>query len=178
MSRRSLSSLIVIAAIALMVLGVAGAATARNDDLAKIKAATSRFHSLSQAEAAGYGPFYVCAEEPGVGTMGQHYVKAPLVDDWHVDPLQPEALVYEPKKHGGYQLVALEYVVVAATIPAGQAVPTVLGQPMTFVAGGTNRYGLPDFYQRHVWLYDSNPLGLFNDWNPTVSCRGNGDGGG
>jgi hypothetical protein len=109
--------------------------------------------------------------------MGQHYVKGPLVDDPAVDLTQPEALVYEPKANGGYKLVALEYVVIAATLPAGASAPTVMGQPMTFVPAG-NRYGLPDFYQRHVWLYDQNPLGLFNDWNPTVSCRGNGYNGG
>ncbi len=33
-----------------------------------------------------------------------------------------------------------------------------------------NRYGLPAFYQLHVWLWKRNPNGLFNDWNPTVRC--------
>jgi hypothetical protein len=177
MRRRSLISLVATGALLLVTLGVASGAMARNDDLAKVRAATSRFHSLSQAKAAGYGAFYVCTEQPGVGTMGQHYVKGPLVDDPAVDLSQPEALVYEPKADGGYRLVALEYVVIAATLPAGASAPTVMGQPMTFVPAG-NRYGLPDFYQRHVWLYDQNPLGLFKDWNPTVSCRGNGDNGG
>jgi hypothetical protein len=43
-----------------------------------------------------------------------------------------------------------------------------------------NRYGIePDgFYQRHYWLYRSNPLGSFADWNPRVSCGDEGDGGG
>ena len=55
--------------------------------------------------------------------------------------------------------------------------PTVLGVEMRHVPSG-NRYGIePDgFYQRHLWLYDRNPAGLFADWNPTVSCRGTGDG--
>ena len=46
--------------------------------------------------------------------------------------------------------------------------------------GSGNRYGIePDgFYERHYWLYKSNPSGTFSDWNPTVSCRGNGDNGG
>jgi hypothetical protein len=177
MRRRSLISLFASATLVVIALGVASGAMARNDDLAKVRAATSRFHSVSAATAAGYGPFYVCTEQPGVGTMGQHYVKGPLVDDPAVDLTTPEALVYEPKQDGGYRLVAFEYVVIAATLPSGASAPTVMGQPMTFVPAG-NRYGLPDFYQRHVWLYDQNPLGLLNDWNPTVSCRGNGDGGG
>jgi hypothetical protein len=177
MRRRSFLTLVATGAIALVGLGVASGAMARNDDLARVRAATSRFHSLSQATAAGYGPFYVCTEQPGVGTMGQHYVKGSLVEDPAVDLTKPEALVYEPKPNGGYRLVALEYVVIAATLPAGASAPTVLGRPMTFVPAG-NRYGLPDFYQRHVWLYDRNPRGLLDDWNPTVSCRGNGDDGG
>jgi hypothetical protein len=38
-----------------------------------------------------------------------------------------------------------------------------------------NRYGLPDFYELHAWIWKGNPRGVFDDWNPTVSCRGNGD---
>lgn len=178
MSRRLLPLLAATAALLVVALGAAGGASARGDQLAAIKAATARFHSLAAAEAAGYVPFYVCTEQPGVGTMGQHYVRGDLVGDPAVDLTLPEALVYEPKPNGGYRLVALEYVVIAATLPDGASAPTVMGAPMTFVPGGTNRYGLPDFYQRHVWLYDSNPLGLFSDWNPTVSCHGTGDQGG
>ncbi len=25
-------------------------------------------------------------------------------------------------------------------------------------------------YDRHVWLWKDNSNGLFNNWNPTVSC--------
>src|SRR5207247_56909 len=59
----------------------------------------------------------------------------------------------------------------------GSATPTVLGQNMLFRAAG-NRYGLPNFYERHAWLWQGNPLGLYNDWNPDISCLGNGDNGG
>lgn len=171
-------SILFIAGAALLAttLAVAGGASARQDELTAIRAATARFQSIGQAEKAGYGPFYVCTEQPGVGTMGQHYVNGDLVGDPAVDLARPEALVYEPTSNGGYRLVALEYVVIEASLNGAPA-PTVLGQPMTKVLAG-NRYGLPNFYQRHVWLYDANPLGLLNDWNPTVSCRGTGDGGG
>ena len=33
-----------------------------------------------------------------------------------------------------------------------------------------NRYGLPAFYELHAWLFRSNPSGMFEDWNPRVSC--------
>jgi hypothetical protein len=38
-----------------------------------------------------------------------------------------------------------------------------------------NRYGVPSFYQIHVWLWKSNPAGIFSDWNERVSCLGMGD---
>jgi hypothetical protein len=183
--RRSILALVALGAVLVMALGAVGGATARNDQLATIKAATSRFHSLAQAEAAGYGPIYMCTEQPGVGTMGWHYANGALVGDPALDPLQPEVLVYEPKANGGYRLVAIEYVKLAPGVPRTATPPTVLGTSLTWMPGPenieglpANRYGLPNFYQLHLWLYDSNPLGLFADWNPEVTCRGTGDGGG
>ena len=49
------------------------------------------------------------------------------------------------------------------------APPILYGQRFARVAAG-NRYGLPDFYELHVWHQKANPSGIFNDWNPTVSC--------
>ena len=69
---------------------------------------TARFNSIQQATKAGYVPFYICAEQPGVGTMGQHYVNFDLVGDPTIDPLKPEALVYEPQANGTFKLVALD----------------------------------------------------------------------
>jgi hypothetical protein len=59
----------------------------------------------------------------------------------------------------------------------GATTPTVFGVDMEFVPSG-NRYGLPDFYERHLWLWQGNPSGLDYEWNPNVSCLGNGDNGG
>ena len=30
--------------------------------------------------------------------------------------------------------------------------------------------GMPVHYDLHVWLFDSNPDGVFAPWNPSVSC--------
>lgn len=174
--RRRLALLITTAlALGALGSGVAVGVDAKDDVLRAAQQATARFHSLAQAERAGYVPFYHCAEEPGVGTMGQHYVNFDLVGDPAIDPLAPEALVYEPKANGGYRLVAIEWVRVG---PAEASPPTVFGVPLSYVPA-PNRYDIePGFYQRHLWLYASNPLGQFADWNPDVSCRGTGDGGG
>ena len=145
-------------------------------DLAAIRNATAKYHDVNTAIADGYGPFYICTDKEGVGTMGQHYVKGPLVGDPAVDPLRPEALVYEPQKDGGLKLVAVEYVTFQADWHAafGEGTPSILGRPMIAVGAG-NRYGLPPFFERHVWLWSPNPLGIYEDWNPSVTCRGNGD---
>jgi hypothetical protein len=174
--RRFLLTAIALGAIAIIGLGMAMTASARQSSAAAVRAVTARFNSIEQAKRAGYERFYVCAEQPGVGTMGQHYVKFALVGDPAIDPLHPEALVYEPRPDGTYKLVALEWVRVG---PATDPAPSVLGVPMLHVGSG-NRYGIePDgFYERHYWLYESNPLGAFADWNPNVSCQGTGDGGG
>jgi hypothetical protein len=174
---RRLAILITLAtALTVLGLGVAISASARADVLKSVHTVTARFQSLHQAVRAGYVAFYVCTEQPGVGTMGQHYVNFDLVGNPAIDPLHPEALVYEPQANGKFRLVALEWVRVG---PVTNPAPRVLGVPMLHVASG-NRYGIePDgFYERHYWLYKSNPLGRFADWNPRVSCRGNGDNGG
>ena len=175
MKRRFAIPAVTIAALTVMGFGLALGANAKADEQSTVRAVTARFNSLEQAKQAGYVPFYVCAEQPGVGTMGQHYVNFDLVGDPAIDPLQPEALVYEPRADGTFKLVALEWVRVGAQEATA---PTVLGHDLLYRTA-PNRYGIePGFYERHYWLYKSNPLGAFEDWNPTVSCRGTGDNGG
>lgn len=171
------------AAIALSLLVVpafAGSTVAAGkSDAAAVRQATMRYHDVNAALADGYVEFYKCTEQPGVGTMGQHFVKPSLVGDPAIDPLHPEVLVYTPTRSGGLRLVAVEYVTIAAAWQDafGSATPSVLGQDMLFRAAG-NRYGLPDFYERHAWIWQGNPSGTFADWNPDITCLGNGDKGG
>jgi hypothetical protein len=175
MRRRIAILLVTMSALTVMGFGLAMGASAQADVFKTVHNLTARFNSIQQAEKAGYEPFYICAEQPLVGTMGQHYVNFGLVGDPTIDPLKPEALVYEPQANGKYKLVALEWVRVG---PEEAAAPTVLGHDM-FYRSAPNRYGIePGFYERHYWLYKANPLGAFEDWNPTVSCRGTGDNGG
>jgi hypothetical protein len=185
MMRRRLSILgITMAALATIGLAMALGASAKNDVLSTVRPLTAKYQSVAQARKDGYAPFYVCTEQPGVGTMGQHFVKGSLVDGV-ADPTQPEALVYEPTSNGGYKLVALEWVIPSPGTPRSAPPPTLFGIQMNWRPGPENteglppnRFGLPNFYELHYWLYKSNPLGTFNDWNPDVSCRGTGDNGG
>jgi hypothetical protein len=160
----------------LAIAGSAVAVASGQGSIASVRAATEKFHSVEAAVAAGYGPFYLCTDEnSGLGAMGQHYVNGALVGDPAVDPLTPEAVIYEPKPDGTYRLVGVEYVTFqAAWDETHSAPPSLFGRTFKLVGAG-NRYGLPAFYQLHLWLWRPNPSGLFNDWNPKVSCRGNGD---
>jgi hypothetical protein len=144
-----------------------------------VREATLKYRDINAAIGDGYALFYQCTEQPGVGTMGQHFVKGSLVGDPAIDPLHPEVLVYAPKRNGDWKLVAVEYVTLAPlwdeAFPSQW--PTVLGQDLLFREAG-NRYGLPDFYERHAWIWQGNPAGMFEDWNPSITCLGTGDNGG
>jgi hypothetical protein len=172
--RALLITTVVLASVAAIV-GSSIAMAASQRSVAAVRQATAAFHDLSAAEDAGYGPFYLCTDQAGEGAMGQHYVNGGLVGDPAIDPLAPEALVYEPMPGGGYRLVGVEYVTFQDAWDANHAnPPSLFGRTFALVGAG-NRYGLPAFYELHVWLWRPNPSGIFNDWNPSVSCRGNGD---
>ena len=167
---------IAFATAALALLAPAAAAAREPSGLSTARAATARYHNIDTALTAGYGLLtdaqgVACIDNPGVGGMGIHYVKNELVGDAVVDAATPEALVYEPRRNGRLRLVALEYVVLQdAWDAAHPSPPELFGREFELIPAG-NRYGLPPFYELHAWLWKFNPRGLFDDWNPRVSCR-------
>jgi len=82
--------------------------------IAQVREATAPFRRVATAQATGYAQFLGCIDEPGQGAMGIHFVNGNFVGDTVLNPLQPEALVYEPGEHGQLKLVALEYIVFQA----------------------------------------------------------------
>ena len=136
----------------------------------EVRQATEAFHDVNAALAAGYGSAGSCVSGPEVGAMGVHFPNGTLVNDGELDAAQPEILVYE-QRHGRLQLLGVEYIVIAEPWDAKKVGPPVLdGQHFHYV-GSPNRYGLPAFYELHVWAWKNNPNGMFVDWNPTVSCE-------
>jgi hypothetical protein len=96
--------------------------------------------------------------------MGYHYINAASLDA-NVDVLAPEAMVYAPGPNGQLKLGAVEYIVpVGAWEEAGnEELPTVLGQ----------EFHLNEsiwVYVLHAWIWNHNPSGMFEDWNPNVTC--------
>jgi hypothetical protein len=136
-----------------------------------VRGATQQYENVNAATAANYQPLFGCVTGPDHGAMGIHYINLTLVADGEVDASHPEALIYEPV-NGGLRLVGVEFIVDAATWTAHHsAAPMLEGQAFQFVSA-PNRYGLPAFFELHVWAWRDNPLGAFVDWNTRVSCEG------
>lgn len=146
-----------------------------DDATSAARRATAGYHDISAATADGFGELrdkngIACIDSPA-GGMGIHYVLGSRVGNAAENVETPEALIYEPQKNGRLRLVGLEYVVLQSTWQgAGNtAPPSLFGRSFELVASG-NRYGLPAFYELHAWIWKHNPNGMFEDWNPTVSC--------
>ena len=133
-----------------------------------VRSATAQYvDNVSAATAAGYSPALGCVSGPDHGAMGIHYVNGSLVNG-PIDPTHPQALIYEPQPNGGLKLVGVEFIILASALPPNSA-PQVEGHLMVYV-DGPNRYGLPPFFEMHVWAWRDNPQGPFVDWNDHVSC--------
>jgi hypothetical protein len=154
---------IIVLALGLMATTTAAIAAEAGADLAEVRRATVRYHDVSAAESDGYGEFLDCFDSPA-GGMGQHYVDLSSLDG-SVDPLRPEAMVYEIGANGRLKLVAVEYIVPNAAPPAGQTTaPSLLGEEF-HLNTGLNVWVL------HAWIWKGNPSGVFEDFNPNVrSC--------
>ena len=142
------------------------AQAASKDDITRVREATDQFHRTPGARAAGYNlvpGLDHCFQNYGVGGMGYHYINTSLLDTT-VDLLHPEAIVYAPSSNGSLQLGAVEYMVPAAAWDAEHTEPPQgLGQ----------RFHLHEklgMYVLHAWIWENNPAGMFEAWNPDVSC--------
>jgi hypothetical protein len=161
------------------VLVAAGIAWAESGgSLEGSKPATARFHELDDASAAGYTVTVVdvagntCIAQADAGGMGVHLLNPSLLDA-NLDATQPEALVYEPTDNGRLKLAALEYIVFEQAWKdangADAAAPSLFGESFSYTPA-PNRYGIPAFYALHSWIWKPNPSGLFQPWNPRVTC--------
>lgn len=137
-----------------------------------VREATEPFVNVRDVPA-GYGAALGCVSGPEAGAMGVHFVNGDLLGDGELDAARPEALIYEFKDGVG-RLVGAEFIVFADvwhTSHSPQDPPILEGQLLHFVES-PNRFGLPAFYELHVWAWQENPNGAFVDWNPRVSCEG------
>lgn len=143
----------------------AGTAHAGDDGLDDVRAATVRFHSVTQADLAGYAdPGLPCFDSPSTGQgMGTHLVNGDLLNDGGaLSRTRPEGLVYEVRD-GSLKLVAVEYIV---KMSDSATAPRFLGQTMA----ANNALQL---WTLHAWIWRDNPLSLFESYNSNVAlCPG------
>jgi hypothetical protein len=147
--------------------GAMGATTRSQGDVAadtaRLRAATAAFRSHAAALAAGYAAKNpACISHPTMGAMGYHLNNDKLMDV-RIEVERPEVLVYRRTPAGEFELTGVEYMVPFSAHPPTAPAPTVMGQELKPFAPGK-------FWYRHVWAWLDNPSGLFEDWNPRVSC--------
>ena len=132
-------------------------------DLARVRDVTAPFRDIAEAQKVGYPTTMPqCLENQPHGGMGLHYGKQDLMDAT-LDVEQPEILVYAPTESGKPRLVGVEYIVPYSVWDRERKPPTIFGQDLRR-ADGLNLWYL------HVWAWEPNEKGLFDDWNPAVKC--------
>lgn len=137
------------------------------EQLSEIKQALEPYQDVNVALAAGYEKFMDCMSG-AQGAQGIHYTKGALIEDSTLDALQPEALMYEQQSDGSLRLIGAEYLVFQdAWHATNKPAPALLGREFYL---NTTLLDKP-FYGLHLWLWQYNPLDVFANWNPLVSCQ-------
>lgn len=139
--------------------------------VAKVRKATERFKDINAAIAEGWVQGSPCVSGPNEGAMGVHFVQPTRIGDGVLDADEPEALIYEPMPGGRVRLVGVEFIEIAEVWAMNNSAPPALEGHLLNLNGAPNRYGLPAFYELHVWAWQQNPNGTFADWNTLVTCE-------
>lgn len=126
--------------------------------LARVRAATAKYHDVDEALLDGFVPVSGCVALPTGPAMGIHYANLQKVDG-ELDVAEPEILVYAPEEDGGLRLVAVEYMIPKVLTPG---VPELYGRHF--------HDGPMDTWTLHAWVWKNNPAGMFEDFNSKVSC--------
>lgn len=103
----------------------------------------------------------------GTGAMGVHFLNLSLIGK-PLDPKTPTVLMYEP--HGDtLRLVGAEWFVPVQVSPER---PTLFGRPLDGPMDGHAPIMPAELkhYDLHVWLWRTNPAGVFSPTNAAVKC--------
>ena len=142
--------------------------TSLSKDLVNLAVSTAKYLNVTKATGAGYAllpGLDHCFNNQPTGAMGYHYINASMLDNT-IDKLKPESMVYEKQADGSLRLGAVEYIVPAAGWDAAH--PGVLPKALGLNMHLNSALGV---YVLHVWLWNYNPRGIFEDWNSLVTCR-------
>ena len=157
--------------------------------LAATRAALDKYKDPMQAVRDGYFSTVACIEfrapsnsgggnrhdhmEYKPGAMGVHFLNPATIGPT-LDSLKPQVLMYEPVGDK-LVLVGAEWFVPVAV---SKTPPTIFGETLQGPMEGHDPImpaGL-HHWDLHVWLWKSNPNGVFNPTNPSVKCPRSGYG--
>lgn len=124
------------------------------------------FFNYDVAVSAGWDTILgECVESPA-GGMGFHVHNMDQYANGYLNLLRPEVLLYAPTEDGSMQFHGVEYII-PAELWSEPEPPSFLGRELHF-----NPTVPPNgIWALHVWVGTPNPNGLFEDWNPEVSCE-------
>lgn len=146
--------------------------------LDRARTALARYQDPVVAIHDGYFSTLGCVQIPRAGGegrvpykpggMGIHFFNTSLIGPVP-DPARPQVLIYEPQGDK-LRLVAAEWFVPLAT--GVKERPTLWGQPFDGPMEGHHPLMPASLahYDLHVWLFKSNPHGVFSPTNPDLEC--------
>jgi hypothetical protein len=158
--------------------GHAVAAPALAPELVAAKAALEKYKDPILAIKDGYYSSVACVDVPNgmqdgtinypAGAMGVHFLNMGNVAPT-LDPAKPQVLIYEPV-NGKLTLVAAEWFM-PEQVAAGKA-PMIFGQTLNGPMDGHDPIMPKELrhYDLHVWLWKTNPKGVFTSTNTAVKC--------
>ena len=131
---------------------------ATQEELARARSATAKYHDIEQAMADDYVNFELY--ESG---EGHHYIKWSLLDGTF-DPEQPEMLLYSPVPgENRLELAGVEYLIPIAFSPDHP--PAGFSGDADMWRNNMEGFGL---WELNTWIWLHNPNGIFADRNPRV----------
>lgn len=132
--------------------------------LNQVRAETAAYHDFDAAVSAGWNnQLSECVEHPTEGGMGYHYGRMEYFDG-RVNHLEPQVLLYNKDENDEWEFLGVEYIVPFAIHPADAEPPMLFNQQF-------HQNEHLEIWALHVWTEKENPNGIFNDWNPSVSCN-------
>ena len=131
-----------------------------------------------------------CESRPGLGAMGYHYVNPSLLGltapvggrvngtGTYTGVNPPGILLYmdDANAAGGKRLVGIELLVFADAWHAiNKQPPKYRGREYNYMADNPatpqdEAHNFMPHYDLHIWLFEHNPSGLYEPWNPALSC--------
>lgn len=124
------------------------------------------FFNYDVAVTAGWDTILgECVESP-MGGMGYHLHNMDQFVNGYLNLLRPEVLLYAPMEDGSMEFQGVEYII-PAELWESEDPPAFLGRNLHF----NPNVGPSGIWALHVWVGKQNPNGIFEDWNPDVSCE-------